>query len=118
MCYSPRHRAAARPRPEPQGCCASLGGRWRRWSPKEQGGAHARGAFSVWDPLRSNLNGEVYEDLHERLYNKVLSSGAHARVARGGQPIAAPRLLDGRVLALRSEVEDEEPDAADLPTDG
>jgi hypothetical protein len=34
----------------------------------------ARGTFSAWGPLCSYLNGELYEDLYERLYNKVLSS--------------------------------------------
>jgi hypothetical protein len=35
--------------------------------------ASVRGTFSVWGPLCSYLNGELYENLYERLCNKVLS---------------------------------------------
>ena len=43
--------------------------------PTSHGRSAARGTFSVWGPLCSYLNGELYEDLYERLYNKVLSHG-------------------------------------------
>ena len=42
----------------------------RARAPRQPG---ARGTFSVYGPLCSYLNGELYEGLYARLYNKVLS---------------------------------------------